>query len=155
MIYPEGENMIRAAVADDASRIAEILIFTKRMNYRDIFHDDQVSFGQMQVYPLVKEYIEDPGRLNGLWVYDDGFVKGLVHIEGTEIAELYVDSFFAGTGIGSELMKYAIEKYHCNKLWVLEKNSRAIRFYERFGFAKTDNRQLQEGTPEYKVLMSR
>ena len=38
--------MIRHAQAADASRIAEISIFAKRMNYRSIFNDDKVSFGE-------------------------------------------------------------------------------------------------------------
>ncbi len=53
-------NYIRKAVAQDASRLAEILIFTKRMNYRKIFQDDRVSFGEMQVYPLAQDYIDYP-----------------------------------------------------------------------------------------------
>lgn len=36
--------MIRSVRVEDASRIAEILIFTKRMNYRQIFENDKVSF---------------------------------------------------------------------------------------------------------------
>ena len=52
--------MIRHATIADASRIAEILIFTKRMNYRKIFQNDKVSFGEMQVYPLAKNYIDNP-----------------------------------------------------------------------------------------------
>ena len=95
---------IRKATVQDASRIAEILIFTKRMNYRDIFHDDKVSFGEMQVYPLVLDYMSNPERLENIWVYDDGIVKGMVHIEGGELAELYVDSFFQGEGIGGALV---------------------------------------------------
>ena len=47
--------MIRRATPDDASRIAEILIFAKRTNYRSIFLNDFVSFHEMQVYPLAKE----------------------------------------------------------------------------------------------------
>lgn len=43
---------IRKATLQDVSRIAEILIFTKRMNYRFIFRNDKVSFGEMQVLPL-------------------------------------------------------------------------------------------------------
>ncbi len=35
-------DYIRKAVTQDASRIAEILIFTKRMNYREIFRDDEL-----------------------------------------------------------------------------------------------------------------
>ena len=66
--------MIRQATISDASRIAEISIFTKRINYRSIFHNDKVSFGEMQVYPLAKEYIDNPEKLEGIWVYEDGFV---------------------------------------------------------------------------------
>lgn len=76
---------IRKATVQDASRIAEILIFTKRMNYRDIFHDDKVSFGEMQVYPLVLDYMSNPERLENIWVYDDGIVKGMVHIKAENL----------------------------------------------------------------------
>ena len=37
MDFTQENNMIRQATMADASRIAEILIFTKRMNYRKIF----------------------------------------------------------------------------------------------------------------------
>ncbi|MBQ2688543.1 MAG: hypothetical protein IJG05_00515, partial [Solobacterium sp.] len=63
--------MIRQAIVEDASRIAEISVFTKRMNYRTIFHDDSVSFGEMQVYPLALDYINSPDSLKGIYVYDD------------------------------------------------------------------------------------
>ena len=38
--------------------------------------------------------------LNHIWVYDDGIVKGMIHIEDREIRELYVDSFFQEQGVG-------------------------------------------------------
>ena len=47
--------MIRKATIEDISRIAEILVFVKRMNYRSIFHDDSVSFGEIQVLPVAEE----------------------------------------------------------------------------------------------------
>ena len=50
--------VIRRAIDRDASRIAEISVFSKRMNYREIFRNDVVSFGEIQVYPLAKEYTE-------------------------------------------------------------------------------------------------
>ncbi len=68
--------MIRQAAVEDASRIAEILVFTKRVNYRRIFSNDRVSFGEIQVYPLAKRYIENPKELENIWVYEDEFVKG-------------------------------------------------------------------------------
>lgn len=147
--------MIRQAVKNDASRIAEILIFTKRMNYRRIFQNDLVSFGEMQVYPLAKDYIDNPDKLKGIWVYDDGIVKGMVHIQENRIEELYVDSFFENQGIGTELMEFAIERMGCNSLWVLEKNTKAIHFYKKHGFLFTGERRLQEGTTEFLLEMGR
>ena len=135
--------MIRKATIQDSSRIAEILVFTKRVNYRSIFHDDKVSFGEMQVYPLAKQYIEDPSKLANIWVYDDEFVKGLIHIENQRIAELYVDSFFENNGIGKKLIEFAVQEKECNCVWVLEKNHDAIRFYERHGFKKTGEKELR------------
>ncbi len=147
--------MIRHATIADASRIAEILIFAKRMNYRNIFKNDKVSFGEMQVYPLAKRYIDNPDELKGMWVYDDEFVKGVININGKQIVELYVDSFFENQGIGSILIKYAIEQLDCDFLWVLEKNIKAIRFYQKHGFVITEEKQYERGTTEYIVKMKR
>ncbi len=147
--------MIRHATIADASRIAEILIFAKRMNYRNIFKNDKVSFGEMQVYPLAKRYIDNSNELKGMWVYDDEFVKGVININGKQIVELYVDSFFENQGIGSILIKYAIEQLDCDFLWVLEKNIKAIRFYQKHGFVITEEKQYERGTIEYIVKMKR
>lgn len=87
---------IRKAKVDDAPRIAEILVFSKRKNYRHIFNDDVGSFVCLQVYQLVKDYLENPKFLKGIFVYDDGFVKGVITIDGPLIKELYVEPFFEG-----------------------------------------------------------
>ena len=145
---------IRKAAIQDLSRIAEILVFVKRMNYRRIFQDDAVSFGVLQVLSVAEEYA-DPEILEQIWVYDDGFVKGLIHIEGKQIRELYVDSFFENQGIGAELIEFSKREFGAASLWVLEKNTGAIRFYEAHGFRRTDTRKLEEGTAEYIVMMER
>ena len=145
---------IRKAAIQDLSRIAEILVFVKRMNYRRIFQDDAVSFGVLQVLSVAEEYA-DPEILEHIWVYDDGFVKGLIHREGKQIRELYVDSFFENQGIGAELIEFAKREFGAASLWVLEKNTGAIRFYEAHGFRRTDTRKLEEGTAEYIVMMER
>ena len=53
-----GGNCIRKSAIQDVSRLAEILVFTKRMNYRSIFQNDKVSFGEIQVLPLAQEYMK-------------------------------------------------------------------------------------------------
>ncbi len=48
--------MIRKAEPMDLSRIAEILVFTKRMKYRAIFHNDEYSFNELQVVKVADEF---------------------------------------------------------------------------------------------------
>lgn len=147
--------MIRHATIEDASRIAEISIFTKRMNYRSIFHNDSVSFGEMQVYPLAKSYLDNPSKLSGIWVYDDEFVKGFINIIDSRIDELYVDCFFENQGIGGKLIDFAISEKGCDSVWVLEKNDAAKRFYLRHGFSESGQRQLEGDTTEYIIELTR
>ena len=146
--------MIRRAIDRDAWRIAEISVFSKRMNYREILRDDMVSFGEIQFYPLAKEYIEYPEILKEFYVYEDDFVKGFIHIQGTQVLELYVDTFFVDQGIGGKLLDFAVSR-NCNSLWVLEKNTKAQRFYLRHGFTPSGVRQLEEGTEQFIIEMIR
>ena len=146
---------IRRANKEDISRIAEILVFTKRVSYRPIFQNDQFSFINLQVLPLAQEYQEDKGRLGRTWVFDDGFVKGMLETQGEELTKLYVDSFFHGMGIGAKLMDFAVSRLGVRFLWALEKNKKAIAFYCTHGFERTGERMLEEGTPEYLVEMER
>jgi len=148
-------TLIRKAEKCDASRIAEILVFSKRVNYRKIFHNDAYSFGELQVVPIAEELCEDEHKLDNIWVYDDGFVKGMIHVENGEIIKLYVDSFFTGEGIGAELIQFAVDKLNATYLWALEKNDGAIRFYNRHGFTLTGEKIFEEGTPEYLVKLRR
>ena len=146
--------MIRKAEPKDISRIAEILVLTKRMKYRSIFNNDEYSFNGLQVVKVADEF-KDPEHLDKVWVYDDGIVKGMIHLEGKEIAELYVDYFFWKEGIGSKLIEFAKEKFDVKSVWTLEKNGDAIRFYEAHGFKLNGKRQSEEGTPEYIVMLER
>lgn len=143
---------IRVASAADVSRIAEIFVFNNRINYFPIFGDESYSFGELQVLTVARELT--PERLGGIFVYDDGIVRGFVELCGEEIKRLYVDPFFQGRGIGSALIEFAAER-GCHCLWALEKNEGAIRFYERHGFARTGERKPEEGTAEYLIMLSR
>ena len=146
--------MIRKAILDDVSRIAEILVFVKRIKFRPIFQDDDYSFNTLQVLKVAKEYSK-PEILDNIYVYDDGIVKGLIHIEGKEIKELYVDHFFQDQGIGSSLIEFAKKEFDVDFLWAIEKNTDALRFYETHGFYLSDIKKFEEGTTEYLVMMKR
>ena len=63
--------MIRQATEQDTSRIAEILVFSKRMNYRRIFENDAYSFGDLQVSSVAQAYLEDENLLSNTRVYTE------------------------------------------------------------------------------------
>lgn len=147
--------MIRKAKINDLSRIAEIYIFNNRVNYFPLFKDEEYSFGQLQVVSFVHHYLRKEEILKSLFVFDDGIIKGFFQISGTEILKLYVDTFFQNKGIGHELINYAVQELQADHLWALEKNTRAISFYQRHGFHLTGQKILEEGTTEYLVQLQR
>lgn len=136
--------MLRKASNMDISRIAEILIFTKRTTYRSIFKNDTVSFNEMQVLNEI-EKLSQPSALDNIYVYDDGIVKAMVKIEDigekTKVSEFFVDPFFQGEGIGTKILNNVIEKSKEVFLYVLDKNERAIRFYVKMGFKYTGEKE--------------
>ena len=143
---------IRKATADDLARIAEIQIFNYRMYFYPIFRSDEYYFSEIQVPKLMKDYEHE---IDTLYVYDDGAVKGFIKLEGTYIARLFVEPVLHGVGIGSALLDWAVREQNADHLWALEKNTAAIRFYERHGFVPTGEKKLEEGTSEYLIMLRR
>ena len=144
--------MIRKATIEDLSRIAEIQIFNYRLYFYPIFRVDKYYFEELQVPSLMQKYEAD---IDSVYVYDDGVVKGFIKIEGTYIARLFVEPVLQNASIGSQLLEYAIKEHHADHLWALEKNEKAIRFYERHGFIRTGEKKPEEGTTEYLIQLRR
>jgi len=143
---------IRPAVPADLPRIAEIEVFNYRLNFYPIFRSDEFYFDELTVPKLMQaraSFIPD------ILVYDDGVVKGFLHFGGDEVRRLYVEPVLQGQGIGAALLEYAIREKQVERLWALEKNTRAIAFYQRHGFVVTEERRPEEGTEEYLVRLRR
>ena len=113
---------------------------------------DWYYFDELQVPSLMRSY---EGALDSLYVYDDGVVKGFIKIEGTYIARLFVEPVLQNAAIGSKLLEFAVKEHNADHLWVLEKNVKAIRFYERHGFVATGEKKPEEDTTEYLLLLKR
>lgn len=157
MTSTASRDPVRAATAGDISRIAEILVFGKRVAYRDIFKDDIGSFVGLQVGALIDAYRATPSPLDRVLVYDDGIVKGMLRWDDgangdqAELCELYVEPFFKGQGVGRRLMRRflsgAVKRgMRDATLWVVSSNAPARRFYEACGFAPTGEQRPVEGT---------
>ena len=146
------EYAIRKANRNDLPRIAEIQVFNYRLFFYPIFKSDAYFFNRLRVSSLMQEYESAP---DSLYVYDDGAVKGFIKIEGTYIARLFVEPVLQNASIGSRLLEYAVKEHNADHLWVLEKNTKAIRFYEKHGFTVTGEKKPEDGTSEYLVLMKK
>ena len=140
---------IRQATEKDLSRIAEIEIFNYRLNFYPIFKSDWFYFKHLTVPSLMEKYAVETGSF---YVYDDGTVKGFVCVEVAEIKKLFVEPVLQNKGIGSKLLQFAV-KNGADNLWALEKNTKAIKFYEKHGFELTGDKKFEEDTTEYLVKL--
>ncbi|MBR3764970.1 MAG: GNAT family N-acetyltransferase [Clostridia bacterium] len=145
-------NHIRPAVEADLCRITEIEIFNYRLNFYLIFRSDDFYFGDLTVLSRMTSLRR---LLDEFWVYDDGVVKGFMRVHGQELCKLFVEPVLQSQGIGAALLTHAVHTLGIRHLWALEKNTRAIAFYQRHGFRLTNQRRLEEGTTEYLVRMER
>ena len=148
-------NNIRQATLADTARVAEIEIFNYRLNFYPIFLCDEFYFKDKQVPKEMKRYETEKGLLGNTFVYDDGVVKGFIQMDGSKVAKLFVEPVLQGQGIGAKLLEYAVAEQQASHLWALEKNVKAIKFYERHGFHMTTEKELEEGTTEYLVRLER
>ena len=144
---------IRKAKLYDLARIAEIEVFNYRLNFYHIFQNDYFYFHELQVLNVINE---DKRHLDQLWVYDDeGIIKGFMWVDSQQIKKLFVEPVLQSKGIGSVLLIYATTELEATYLWALEKNTRAIAFYQKHGFQTTEEKMLEEGTTEYLVKLSK
>lgn len=144
------EKYVRKAENKDLIRIAEIFIFNYRLNFYPIFKSDEFYFIELQSDKLAESFKQ---RINNIWVYDDGAVKGFIEIEKGEVKKLFVEPVLQGNSIGSALLSFALENFQVKFLWALEKNTGAINFYKRHGFSLTGEKKPEEDTDEYLVRM--
>ncbi|MGC4041813.1 MAG: GNAT family N-acetyltransferase [Flavobacterium sp.] len=75
-----------------------------------------------------------------------------------ELNKLYILEWFCGKGIGERLLEESekiVKSKGINKmwLWVLESNSRAIRFYRKHNFKEIGNASFQMETNKYENLV--
>ena len=145
-------NYIRQAKIDDLGRIAEIFVFNYRLNFYPIFQEDTFYFKELTVFNMAESFVKE---LDSIWVYDDGVVKGFIQVEKREVKRLFVEPALQGKAIGAELLEYEIAEKDVNFLWALEKNIKAIAFYQRHGFDTTNEKKYEKDTTEFLVRMEK
>jgi ribosomal protein S18 acetylase RimI-like enzyme len=146
--------MIRIAIRNDISRIAEVELFTNRYNFKNILSNDFL-YNKIS-YEYNKDWFagsfDDMENGCGIEYYvfeDEEIIKGYFSIgfnqnhEEVEILKFTVDVPFQQNGFGTKLMNYCLDLTkdrgkNIIKLGVFEKNVAAIKFYEKHGFKIID-----------------
>lgn len=87
------------------------------------------------------------------WVDNDDDLVAYVNIEEKDdhhvIQALEVSKKYQGSGLGSQLLKYA-EKNHANMLWVNPANKVAVEMYKKAGWHYGENKNRGKLQPMYK-----
>ena len=161
---------ITRASTDDAAAIAHILVKSWQVAYRSIMPDellDNLSIKQREDrwrYHLNSGgeayLLRSPSAAIGIVEVSD-FRDAIPDYCGWgEIPVIYILPEYYGSGLGGKLMQFALalfaERGRENiGIWVLEKNARAIGFYQKHGFVCSAHSKVHEPTGLVEILMLR
>lgn len=142
------------ASALDAPLISSIIASSWRSAYQDLIDPVYLSRLPEEYWlPSMRTWLES-GRMYGYIAESDGAAAGCVicgrsrdedHAEWGEIVSLYVHPGWMGQGVGSALLRTALDALHADGytqvyLWCIAGNHAAEAFYQHHGFRQTNER---------------
>lgn len=83
---------------------------------------------------------------------ETGSIIGFVGVHDSKIEMLFILNEERGHGVGTLLLKYAIEKLNANKVDVNEQNPQAVGFYEHMGFKVKSRSPLDDMGKPFPIL---
>jgi GNAT superfamily N-acetyltransferase len=119
--------------------------------YAHVFPADRYAYPEQHVLDgLLGRLAEGSGTIVA---EDDAELVGFAVVAACRLEQLYVRPDRWGTGVGPLLHDAAVERRRCAgdgrlRLWTLEQNVRARRFYERRGW-RLDGTTKTAGHPPY------
>ena len=138
--------MIREARSDEAESLAAIQRDASLAANAHIFPPEQYPFPDEAVREEWQKSLS--GETVEVHVAEvEGLPAGVVTIDGEFLGQLYVLPEYQGDGVGSALHDHALERLRAGgnvraRLWCLEENLNARRFYERRGWELTEETRV-------------
>jgi GNAT superfamily N-acetyltransferase len=129
---------IRTATRGEAELLLEIQKASSVAGFGHVFPPDKYPFPDKAVLERWQKAVNDPAEVVVLAELDAAEV-GFAAMRSEWLDALYVTPSRWGMGVGARLHDHAVTWIrdlgckHC-RLWVLEQNTRARRFYERRGW---------------------
>jgi putative acetyltransferase len=122
------QSAISLVQSADFDRVVEVWEASVRATH------DFVSEPDIQIFkPLVRDSLPQVETL-ACMRNADGQVVGFIGVENGEIQSLFIHPDWRGTGIGRQLLTWAVETLGATTLDVNEQNEQAVGFYRRMGF---------------------
>lgn len=139
--------MIRSFQPQDLEQTTEIWLdanlsahdFIPAQYWRDNFDGVKAQLAQAEVYVDTDESTDQ--------------IQGFIGLSGDYIAGIFVCGQARSRGVGRRLLTFVKESRAELSLHVYEKNTRAVRFYQREGFAVRGT-GVDENTGETEYLMA-
>lgn len=100
---------------------------------------EEIDFGAFPVYCL----------MNG------DRVLGFIGVAEQSIETLFLDPDHIGCGLGTKLMRFALDELKASMVDVNEQNESAVRFYQKFGFETYDRTEQDPQGGNYPILKMR
>ena len=82
-------------------------------------------------------------------------ITGFAGVAAGKVEMLFIDPDHRGQGLGKQLLRYALEHLHADKLDVNEQNSQALGFYFKQGFEVIGRSELDGMGQPYPLLHMR
>ncbi len=77
---------------------------------------------------------------------------GFIGVADNKIEMLFLDPKCFGQGYGLKLLNFAVEELNADKLDVNEQNTKALRFYQKFGFEIFERTDKDDQGRNYPLL---
>jgi GNAT superfamily N-acetyltransferase len=143
--------VVRRARPDEFETLLRIQREAGVAAFSHVFPQDRYPFPEDEVRESWKRTLADPGV--EIYVAElDGAPVASVSVGGGFLRTLYVLPERQGSGVGSALHDHALERLRAlgleeAKLWTLEENHAARRFYERRGWKLNGETRVVEFPP--------
>lgn len=82
----------------------------------------------------------------------NGVLIGFMGVAEDNLEMLFIEYKYRGTGVGKELVAYAIDHLHICKVDVNEQNAQALGFYQYLGFCVFGKSDRDAEGKEYPIL---
>ena len=137
--------VVRRAGADESDAVAALVRLSREtaLPYLPDLHtpEEGRAFFRDRVFAVCEVWVAERGsELVGMCAFREGWID-----------HLYVHPAHVRTGIGTALLRQAMEANEALQLWTFQRNTDAIRFYESHGFTlvrETDGADNEEHEPD-------